>query len=258
MESKRLFQELSKTCGKHSGTNVVLLGDFNYPSVDWKHKRFSGDSHMLEMFIKYCQMQQHVTELTRENSTLDLVFTHWTNDCDVTVQYLPPIGNSDHVSLSVEISSAINSIKSLAVAENKPPNTPRYNYALADWRSVRDCLTSSSWNDFMASTNVDEAWQIFRHNMLAAVEPNVPKVVMARCKGHKNPWLRNEDLTFLAQKKFLGRPIESPGSEKDLLAYKQSRNYAATKLKLLRRRFGYSLVTSARGNADVLFKNEGY
>ena len=83
------------------------MGDFNIPHIDWETETPSAPAtHASHAFIGSVQdslLFQHIKHPTRYRlgespNTLDLVFT---NEEGVVknLQYLPPLGNSDHVIL---------------------------------------------------------------------------------------------------------------------------------------------------------------
>src|ERR1700690_179145 len=97
-EIKTIFEQI-----KHvSQFDTVLIGDFNYPDVNWK-LRDSGThgSEFLEL-INDCFLCQHVKEPTRGKNVLDLVFS--TEPSMVTeVQVKSPVSNSDHNVLTFQV-----------------------------------------------------------------------------------------------------------------------------------------------------------
>ena len=54
---------------------------------------------------------------------------------------LPPLGNSDHVVVSVSIGFPINS------KQDTPFHRVAYDYSRADWDSLRDHLRDVLWED---------------------------------------------------------------------------------------------------------------
>ena len=53
----------------------------------------------------------------------------------------PPLGNSDHVFVSVSIDFPSNS------EQDAPFHHIDYDYSCADWNSLCDCLRDVSWGD---------------------------------------------------------------------------------------------------------------
>lgn len=87
--------------------NFVILGDFNYPGIDWVNS--ICDSVVFEMFFD-CMMDisstQMVTACTRNNAILDLVFGS-APDIVKNVQVIANFPRNDHKSIcaSIDISA---------------------------------------------------------------------------------------------------------------------------------------------------------
>lgn len=92
-------------------SHFLLLGDFNLPRSDWRQTIFD-DGTVVEREISHfladeLLLVQHIQEPTRFSShnndtILDLVFSKRLEDI-ARVDYLPPIGNSDHCVLSLQV-----------------------------------------------------------------------------------------------------------------------------------------------------------
>ena len=71
----RLRGLLHEVCNQH----LILMGDFNYPGIDWSLNSTSasvnyGTSDFLQT-VDYCFLVQHVQDPTRVYAVLDLIFT---------------------------------------------------------------------------------------------------------------------------------------------------------------------------------------
>ena len=88
-------------------TNCCLVGDFNYPRVDWSnHGCPDCDSAFIEAIFD-SGLHQHVTCPTRLNPDhiLDLVLTG-DERAIVTLAVDAPLGNSDHCSILFDMNFA--------------------------------------------------------------------------------------------------------------------------------------------------------
>lgn len=88
---------------------VLLMGDFNAPEVNWTTLTAPSGTfgETLVRLLEDKGLIQHITENTRfrqgqNPSTLDLVFTK-TNQEVEEIEYGPPLGNSDHSTLSFKL-----------------------------------------------------------------------------------------------------------------------------------------------------------
>ena len=68
----QLFQDIEK----HSTGDAIIMGDFNYPDINWVTGSSTGDgaSKFMEL-IQDCYLQQHALVPTRGGAILDLVLS---------------------------------------------------------------------------------------------------------------------------------------------------------------------------------------
>ena len=96
--------------------NLIVLGDFNYPRIDWVH--YSTNSSINDLNYKSlkttrdCFSQQHVKSSTRGRnsdnpSLLDLVLSN-NDDLIDNVSLLPHLGKSDHSTIEVLVNYSSN------------------------------------------------------------------------------------------------------------------------------------------------------
>ena len=86
--------------------NLVIAGDFNLKDINWNYDHSLVDKDYIKSFIRTLHdnyLTQHITEPTRyrvnqESNILDLVISS-KEEMIQDIQYLPPLGNSDHICL---------------------------------------------------------------------------------------------------------------------------------------------------------------
>jgi len=101
--------------------NIMIMGDMNYPDSDFLNNMVkAGEQPPSSKFFEKMQdlfLHQHVTNFTRISSDqtpsmLDYVFT---DDGDLIdeVDYLAPLGKSDHLFLSWFFTLKMNTVDSI-------------------------------------------------------------------------------------------------------------------------------------------------
>ena len=84
--------------------NIMILGDFNMPEIDWDSMSCSASVSSLSTLLLNTVLEGKISQHVHENSRiasgsivscLDLVFTRYSQEID-HVQLLPPISSSDH------------------------------------------------------------------------------------------------------------------------------------------------------------------
>ena len=90
--------------------NLIVLGDFTYPKIDWVH--YSTNSSINNSNYKFpettmdCFFQQYEKNSTRVRNSdnpflLDLVMSHDDDDLIDNVSLLPRLGKIDHSTVEV-------------------------------------------------------------------------------------------------------------------------------------------------------------
>ena len=99
-----------KNISDKNNANLTVLGDFNYPRIDWVH--YSTNSSISDSNYKFLLttrdyfFQRYVKSSTRGRnsdnpSLLDLVLSNNNNNLIDNVSLLPPLGKSDHSTIEV-------------------------------------------------------------------------------------------------------------------------------------------------------------
>ena len=77
---------------------LLMVGDFNYPKINWDELDVSGDGEDFLDIIQDNCLCQHVTQATRGTNILDLVISS-EEDLISKLRIGPSIGGSDHSSI---------------------------------------------------------------------------------------------------------------------------------------------------------------
>ena len=136
--------------------NVFAFTDFNTHFKDWL--TYSGGTDRPGEFCYKFSISNDLTQMVN--------FPTWISDCDshspalldlfissdasiCSTMAFPPLGNSDHVVISVSIDSISNSQQDALF------HRIAYNYSCADWGSLHDHLRDVPWGDiFKLSASV--------------------------------------------------------------------------------------------------------
>jgi Reverse transcriptase (RNA-dependent DNA polymerase)/Endonuclease-reverse transcriptase len=147
-----------------SDASVVLCGDFNLPHINWSCPDTETDSPSSN-FIGCMQenaLVQHVTEATRKNNILDLVFT---NDpfliLDVAVDV--PFSTSDHNRVNFKLAFC----STVFLQDNDRIFT---DYRAVDWPCFNEYLRNIDWSDiYYNNADGDLRWLAFSSTLNNAI-----------------------------------------------------------------------------------------
>ena len=85
-----------------SNYNVVIMGDFNYPGIDWMNLSANATgSEFIDLTLD-CFLCQYVTEPTRGDNCLDLIFAS-KNEIVSNVEVIDHLANSGHNTITFKI-----------------------------------------------------------------------------------------------------------------------------------------------------------
>lgn len=131
--------------------NIVILGDFNFPSMCWKKGAMYGGTNESRLQVAYLQsfmedfaLEQCVTEATRQSNILDLFITN--NSELIRAITVEDTIMSDHRLISVRAD--------LGIGPAQPDNrqlrggilgTVNFKSSLTDWESMRQELGGVDW-----------------------------------------------------------------------------------------------------------------
>ena len=157
-------------CNQHVGNNLII-GDFNY-HIDWTVHRLNTKDSSDQKFYETVQknfLTQHVHNPTRcrglnEPSTLDLVLTD--DDFINTIDYLSPLGKSDHSVLSVKCNFK---------ASNKTFGE-QFNYSKGDYVNLCKFM-DIDWNQSLTNcADVEAMWILFKDRLVDGIMQYIPKI----------------------------------------------------------------------------------
>ena len=130
----------------NSYANVFVFGDFNVHHKDWL--TYSGGTDRPGKLCYNFSISNDLTQIvnfptripdcdSHSSALLDLFISSDASICSTMA--FPPLGNSDHVVVSVSIDFPINS------KQDTPFHRVAYDYSDADWDGLRDDLRDVPW-----------------------------------------------------------------------------------------------------------------
>ena len=244
----KMIDLISAAC--RMNPNIVIVGDFNYKEIDWINEYAPPDKQHQTLFIEAIQdnfLHQHVTEPTRfrENETpnlLDLVFSAEESSVK-DLEYLPPLGESDHMCLKFKVSFNIQ--------PNTIPTSKQLNIYKTDYDSVRRKLRSHDWEAELNST-FEEDYQLF-FDMLRDIKIGVTPLKKPP-REKKNIYMTKEAERLRSNKNRLWRKFCSTRSTYDHRNYKREKNKLRALSRQLRSDFEKELSRHVKDKPKMFWK----
>ncbi len=161
---------------------AVILGDFNFPEIDWKlleNPRGSVPQRFLQ-FVITAGLEQLVLDGTRQNSILDLAFsTH--PDTVQKVQVVEPFSTSDHSTV----------LLSIDWEEPRAEAETYWGFQSANWPAIREYLGSVDWAHAMGCcVSVQDCCELLYGHLNFAISTWVPRKVYSSAREPLPLYLR--------------------------------------------------------------------
>ena len=234
--------KMSDQIRKASSYQSVIMGDFNYPGINWETgETLTATEGQFFELINDCFLIQHVTEPTRDKNVLDLVFTTEKGMFE-NLEIKDPIGKSDHNTLVWEL------VTQTVIPQN---NVMSFSYHRGNYQGMRESINSINWSELFDEKDVKECWGIFRDRLLSEIEKFVPK--STRAKRQKNRWINRKTKKLLRKKYHYWKKFSLSGEYVDFLQYKNIRNRAVKAVRAAKRKFERKLAKTAKANPKSFY-----
>ena len=169
--------------------NTILIGDFNFPKLDWSVGG-GGGSNLFLTTVRECGLEQLINFPThKKGNILDLLLTNMNNNV-ISIQNNAPLGKSDHCTIIMEV---------LLPTLVTKKNVKIQNWAKADTAALTSYLKQKDWEQVLNKTDVEQAWNVFKSNINDAVQNYVP---LSTARSPTEPkWLTREIVKLTRKKK---------------------------------------------------------
>ena len=256
-EYNRKLNEMLLQVQRVNSGNVLVMGDFNYPQIDWEIGRVEGPemSSQVQFYdtIQDLFWVQHVNFPTRfrescTSSLLDLVFS---ND-ELAVGEISgsdPLGKSDHIVITwkynYEDSMTKTSILNREILKR--------NFKKANYTKISEDIGRMDWSS-LVTMNVDDAWDKIKSLLNTCMENHVPLVKPKKCLHPRAPWWSEKLLKDVKLKHAAWKKYRLSGSTDDNQKYIQQRNKTTQVIKDARYAYEENIIQNVKQEPKRLFK----
>ena len=185
---KEIFNQIEKP-----EPTVILSGDFNFPFVKWKKlennacaweyvantNATSEEKQQFERLMDICNNQcmlQMIDEPTRENNTLDLIFTNETSIATTIEVNKTKI--SDHNCIEISTNYVIDeqpNVNELRRDPNCVLKSLNFHAKSINWNVINENIKSKSWKDILENKDTIESGREFERLITQLCIENIPK-----------------------------------------------------------------------------------
>ena len=235
-----LFNLLAKISAK----DVIIMGDFNYPKLNWKEELLNNYCPFVEC-LNDNFLHQMVNENTRGDNVLDLIITSNENFVDnLRVEEL--FSTSDHRIIRWNVN--VGSI-------NKVNVRTQFNYFKGNYDVMREKIREIDWQVRFNSLSVEEMWSEFKDVINKLREEFIP---IMKSRNTKQKWVTKEVTKYRrAKEKSWKKYIKSGKKENEYKKYLEKLHEANKINKQAKVEFEKKLATNIKKDSKSFFAYVG-
>ncbi|EFA13460.1 LINE-1 reverse transcriptase homolog-like Protein [Tribolium castaneum] len=235
---KNLFNTIQSTINQYP--NLIIMGDFNFPCIDWSAKNTTGQTIIEKQFSELLlenNLSQIVTEPTRFRSQQrpslpDLVILSDVNLVS-SLNVSNPVGTSDHSKIEIELQIMIYS----------EPNVRIETTSIVDYTRIDESLLTYDWNG-LDSLNAEEQWKHFKSILQTCITTN-SRLFTNRLRKDK-PWINQHMLDKIKYKAKLWKKFKRQPTEDNFSAYTRFSNQLKSDLQMARCNYENSILNKPK------------
>lgn len=221
---QHLTDFISNLASRHEKTFV--FGDFNMPDIHWPLE--TGRSHgpssqlMVDLLID-SHLIQMVSQPTRYRcdqspSLLDLIISSDDNSL-TNLEYLDPIGTSDHLTLRVKLQICF-------IPQKRTVSLSRTEF---NYEAISRSLSNLDWKTILSNASVSENWDRFKNILQDTLDRN--SIIYTFRRSSKKPWISGKILKLVRRKRALWRAYKRSGTEADYKSHRLFSNQVSSVIR---------------------------
>ena len=232
-------------------SQVLLMGDFNVPGINWEDLDHTGSvssfaSDLLDA-TDDVYLFQHVTGFTRHRSgqrpsLLDLVFTFNSNSIQ-SIQHHSPLGSSDHDCLTWQYECLFNK----TIVEGLS-----YKYWKGNYAAISEEFNETDWDLLFSNDDIEINWRLFKEKIISVADKYIPRVTK-RTPSNKPPWWTSSLAKAIKQKQELYSTFKFTHLSSDYKAYTIKRNKVKSMTRAAQAKYDQKLIDKFHDNPKALY-----
>ena len=218
-----ILSNIDEVLSINPSANVFVFGDFNVHHKDWLTYSSETDRpgelcYNFSISNDLTQMVDFPTRIpdcdSHSPALLDLFISSDASICSTMA--FPPLGNSDHVVVSVSIDFPTNS------QQDAPFHRIAYDYSRADWDGLRDHLRDVPWEDIF-KLGASAAASAFCEWIQVGIDVYIPHRKY-QIKSHSSPWFSAACAAAIIHRNHFFRLYQREKSSDSKVKFRQASN----------------------------------
>ena len=227
----------------NNNQDVIILGDFNLPDINWDDKTGPGASQRLIEVVNDQFLFQCVQEPTRLGNILDLVLTNDEHKVH-SIKVEEHLGNSDHNI----IRGQIDCNTSHKINLNKIPNFNR-----ADWYEIKRKLDDLDWPSTFDGINADEMFNKLVTILNTLTNQHIPYKTQRPDSIKKPGWMTMDITRKITLKKSCYKQMKSNNTPETHQIYKNAQKSVRKSIKQAKKQYEDKIADEAKENPKAFF-----
>lgn len=246
--------DLMRKVGSHQASHILIMGDFNYPEVNWEenqcHVATQRNAYDFLESIRDAFLYQHVKNPTRyridqEPHILDLIFTNEEGMID-DLEIEPPLGKSDHSVLTFTF---------IVETVTEPSKTTKYMLNKGDYNKLRDQMRTD-WTTLLENKSANECWEIIANKIHKASKECIPirKYSNDIDKKQDPLWIDCKTRMKIKEKHKSWRKYMNCKTRQNYVQYTRARNQARWATREARKNIEKSIAQNVKENPKAFWR----
>uniref|UniRef100_K7EXX2 Endonuclease/exonuclease/phosphatase domain-containing protein n=1 Tax=Pelodiscus sinensis TaxID=13735 RepID=K7EXX2_PELSI len=227
--------------------NSIIMGDFNYPHIDWIHVTSGREAEIKFLNgLNDCFLEQLVQEPTRGEAILDLVLSG-VQDQVQEITVTGPLGNSDHNIITFNI----------PVVGRTPQqsSTLAFNFKKGNYTKMRRLVKQKLKGTVTRAKSLKAAWKLFKDTIIEAQLKCIPQIKKHSKRPKKeSPWLNHHVKEAVRDKKVSFKKWKSNPSEINRKEHKHCQIKCKNVIRKAKKDFEEQLAKNSKRNNKMFFK----
>ncbi|XP_062920044.1 uncharacterized protein LOC134354760 isoform X1 [Mobula hypostoma] len=227
---EQICREIADNCRKQK---VVVVGDFNFPHVDWDSHTVRGLDGL--EFVKCVQesfLNQYIEVPTRGDAILDLLLGNELGQV-MEVWVGEHFGSSDHNTISFNLTLD---------KDRSGPRVEVLNWKKVKFEDMRKDLKSVDWDRLFSGKDVISNWEAFEGEILRVQSLYVPVRIKGKVNRNKEPWFSRDIATLIKKKRELYDMCRKQRINKVLEEYKKCKKILKKEIRRVKSRHEVALA----------------
>ena len=214
---KEIDSYLHKIKARKDISNLFMVGDFNFPSVDWEnlHSSHQIDQSFLTMFsnLGLAQLIDKPTHIA--GNILDLLLT----DNESVIANLKVnegwhLCKSNHFPITFHIKFRADKKKAI--------KREIYNFKHAEWDLINSELSKVDWAHLLHLNNsMETSWQNFKTHFFSIINKHIPRIKISN--SYQPPWFDSETFNLCREKEWYRSRYKSSSSPEHYTKFSECR-----------------------------------